>query len=301
MRVVTCIAFFALAFLINAQRPVIDTVFRVEVTKPMFQNQNGPKVLIDEAHNNLHRKESGLYTLTRMMEEDGATVSSNVDAFDAELLNQYDLLIIVNALHDSNVRNWQNPCPSAFTANEIKALEKYVRNGGSLLLVADHMPCGGAVQELASRFDVRWSNSFAMRNGNKWPPSTFQRSDTTLLDSPVTTNSSYGCKVASISSFTGSAFKLPESAQPFLVFDNSHRILMPDIAWKFSNKTKNESALGWFQGACLKYGTGKIVLLGEAAMITAQLNNRTAIGMNSPDAPENGQLALNIFRYLVRD
>lgn len=280
------------------QRPNIDTLFRVSIANPMFIQQ-APKVLVDEAHNNIHGKEGGLFSFTRMMEEDGAVVSSNDSLFTEKLLTRYDVLIIVNALHDSNVQNWATPNPSAFSNQEIDAVEKFVKNGGSLLLVADHMPCGGAVQNLAQCFGIEWSNSFVMQNGNKWPPSTFKRSNSTLLDSPVTEDTSYGKRVSLVASFTGSAFKVPEEAEPFMIFEESHRILFPKEAWRFSKKTKNESAKGWSQGACLEYGLGKIVLLGEAAMITAQLRGKTEIGMNSIDAPENPQLALNIFRYLA--
>lgn len=280
------------------QRPSIDTLFRVSIASPMFI-QDAPKVLIDEAHNNIHRKEGGLFSFTRMMEEDGAVVSSNDSIFTEQRLSQYDVLIIVNALHDSNVRNWVTPNPSAFSKQEIDAVEKFVKKGGSLLLVADHMPCGGAVQKLAQRFGVEWSNSFVMQNGNKWPPSTFKRSNSTLKDSPVTKDTSFGKRISSVASFTGSAFKTPKEAESFMIFEESHRVLFPKEAWKFSKKTKNESAKGWSQGACLEYGLGKIVLLGEAAMITAQIRGKTEIGMNSIDAPQNPQLALNIFRYLV--
>ncbi len=289
--------FFVLSCAIG--QPIIDSLFRVPIDKPFFKEDFGPKVLIDEAHNNVHKKEGGLYTLTRMMEDDGALVFANDRNFTSKLLNKYDILIIVNALHDSNVGNWQNPCPSAFTKKEIDAVEQFVKEGGSLLFVADHMPLGGAAQDLAERFGVEWSNSFAMQNGKHWPPSVFDRNTKTLLGSPVTDNTEYGKKVVRIGTFTGSVFKTPNDAVPFLVYDNSHAILMPEVAWRFNKNTKNENAQGWVQGACMEYGEGKMVLLGEAAMITAQLRGKTKIGMNSPDAPENAQLALNIFRYLA--
>ncbi len=281
-------------------QPTLDSTFRVTIDRPFFDHES-PKVLIDEAHNNYHKKEGGLYAFTRMMEDDGAQVFSNTSSFTEELLNKFDVLIIVNAIHESNLQNWQIPCPSAFTDDEIDAVVNFIIDGGSLLLVADHMPMGGAVEDLAARFGVEWSNSFAMRNGQKWPPSIFERKSNTIGDSPVTIDSEFGKRISFIGSFTGSAFKIPDEAQPFLIFDDAHRLLLPEVAWKFSKKTKNEDATGWFQGACLKYGLGRIVFLAEAAMITAQLRGKTKIGMNSPDTPENAQLALNIFRYLADD
>lgn len=290
---------FVLAGISAFTQPVPDKNYRVTIDKPLFESGKGPRVLIDEAHNNLHRKEGGLYAFTRMMEADGAQVFSNQDMFTASLLEGYDVLIIANALHDSNVGNWRNPCPSAFTTQEIEVVVNWVQKGGCLFFVADHMPYGGAAQDLAKRFSVEWSNSFAIQNGTHWPPSIFYRNHDTLFDSPVTIDSENTAKISRIGSFTGSVFKAPKEATPFLVYDNSHAILLPEVAWQFSKETKSENSEGWQQGACMVFGQGKMVLLGEAAMITAQLSGKTKIGMNSPDAPENGQLALNIFRYLA--
>lgn len=292
---------FVLAGLLAFAQPIPDTTFRVTIEAPLFTEEKGSKVLIDGAHNNLHRKEGGLYCFTRMMEDDGAQVFENDNEFTKSALDGYQVLLIVNALNDSNVGNWSNPCPSAFTEEEIDAIESWVKEGGRLMLVADHMPYGGAAQELAKKFGVEWSNSFAIQNGRHWPPSVFDRSHNTLFDSPVTSESEYTKKVSRIGSFTGSVFKAPEEAVSFMIYDNSHAVLMPEVAWQFSDETKNENSEGWQQGACMKYGKGKIVFLGEAAMITAQVRGNTKIGMNSPDAPENGQLALNIFRYLSTD
>ncbi len=300
MKALTSVALLIMTVFAYSQ-PRIDTDFRVEVGNPYFKDGLSPKVLIDESHNNLHKKEGGLHAFTRMMEDDGAKVHSNDTTFSSTLLKGYNILIIVNALHDSNIGNWQNPCPSAFTKEEIEAVELFVKNGGSLLLVADHMPYGGAAEEIGKAFGVKWNNGFVIRQGQHWPPSEFDRSSNTLLDSPVTVDSDYTKRVSHIASFTGSAFKPPKRAQSFMVYDDSHMVLMPDVAWQFSKKTKKENSEGWVQGACLKYGNGKIVFLGEAAMITAQLGDHDhKVGMNNPkDAPENPQLALNIFRYLA--
>lgn len=276
-------------------QPVPDTVYRVTIAEPMFESGKGPKILIDEAHNNLHRKEGGLFAFTRMMEEDGAQVFANEKKFTKSVLEEFDVLLIVNPLHDSNVGNWQNPCPSAFSIKEIAAIVNWVKDGGRLLLVADHMPYGGAVQDLAKEFEVEWSNSFAIRNGQHWPPSVFTKESNTLRNSPVSN------ELSQIASFSGSVFKAPKEAIPLLVFDSSHEILMPEVAWQFSEETKHLTADGWHQGACLDYGQGKVLLLGEAAMITAQIAGGQKAGMNILEAPENGQLALNIFRWLATD
>jgi hypothetical protein len=59
-----------------------------------------------------------------------------------------------------------------------------------------------------------------------------------------------------------------------------------------------QSAKGRSQGVAIKLGKGKIVCLGEAAMLTAQLNRDDAkVGMNYN--PDNKKLALNILHWLT--
>jgi hypothetical protein len=49
----------------------------------------------------------------------------------------------------------------------------------------------------------------------------------------------------------------------------------------------------------IEYGRGRIVVLGEAAMLSAQRQNGRAFGMQLPGI-DNRQLALNIMHWLSR-
>jgi len=60
-----------------------------------------------------------------------------------------------------NTQDWTLPTPSAFNENEINNIVEWVRDGGSLFLIADHMPFPGAAQELARAFGVEMNNGFA--------------------------------------------------------------------------------------------------------------------------------------------
>jgi hypothetical protein len=64
---------------------------------------------------------------------------------------------------------------------------------------------------------------------------------------------------------------------------------------------KQSSAKGRAQGIALEFGKGRVVVLGEAAMLTAQIagpRNRK-MGMNAPNNDDR-QLALNIMHWLSR-
>ena len=66
-----------------------------------------------------------------------------------------------------------------------------------------------------------------------------------------------------------------------------------------ANYDNPASAIGRSQGSALRSGKGKVIVLGEAAMLTAQKNRDNAkVGMNySPDIKKH---ALNIMHWLMK-
>ncbi len=61
--------------------------------------------------------------------------------FSTKSLKQVDILVIANALRsEKNIDNQDLPNFSAFTRKEVEAVFHWVKNGGSLLLIADHLP-----------------------------------------------------------------------------------------------------------------------------------------------------------------
>ena len=106
--------------------------------------------------------------------------------------------------------------------------------------------------------------------------------------------------VNQIASFTGQAFKIPGKATPILLFGENYLNFLPDTAWVFTEETTSFGVEGWTQGAFRKYGQGRVVVFGEAAMFSAQLAGPQKIkaGMNNDVAPENYQLLLNIIHWL---
>lgn len=53
------------------------------------------------------------------------------------------------------------------------------------------------------------------------------------------------------------------------------------------------------QAAVLEYEQGRVIDLGEAGMLTAQVDDGTTFGMNVPGV-DNRQLTLNLLRWLSR-
>ena len=292
-------ALFLLCPVVCAQQ-VSDPDFKPAIARPAYKEGRGPLVLIDEAHNNFHTASGRYQPFAELLRRDGYRVEPNAAPFSKESLKKAKVLVVSNAIAAQNVNNWTLPTPSAFTDEEVAAVREWVRGGGSLLLIADHMPASGAAEKLGAAFGARWNNGFALvKNG---PPTLiFKREDGSLKDHAIMRGRAAGERVERVATFTGSAFQIGGGAEPLLVFGKGVVSLMPQTAWQFKPDTPEVSVEGWAQGAALRFGKGRVALFGEAAMFTAQLAGpqRTRVGMNSPDAPQNAQLLLNVLHWLT--
>jgi hypothetical protein len=208
------------------------------------------------------------------------------------VLGECRIFVISNPLDSSNLAAWQLPNPSAFSQKEITVMNEWVKNGGRLLLIADHMPFAGAAKDLAQSFGFEFFNCFAMDNRSR-NLERFYSGNQSLLENEITRG------VDTVVTFTGSAFRIPHDATPILALKN-YTISSPRVAWQFEEDTPAVSGDGFYQGAYMKYGNGKIVVMGEAAMFSAQLAgpNRSPVGLNRPEARQNNQLLLNIIHWL---
>jgi hypothetical protein len=228
----------------------------------------------------------------RVLSLDKPVLSENV-------LKGCKILVIANALDSLNTGDWILPTPSAFSKQEIEILDKWVKNGGSLFLIADHMPFAGAAYELGKAFGFEFINGFAFTRTGTWPPSVFSVKNNTLLKSPISNGIKEYEKIDSVATFTGSAFKAPKEAIPVLGFLSGNYSLQPDTAWLFNSETPKLDLDSYYQGAILKFGKGKVAIFGEAAMFTAQLaNGNFKVGINSETAPQNAQFVINLIHWL---
>jgi uncharacterized protein (DUF2249 family) len=278
---------------------VADTTYHPPIFKPEYGFGKGPVVFIDDGHYNFHTKEGRYKTFAMLLERDGYQVKSYRGQFDKKKLSEGKILVISNALNQINEHNWYLPTPSAFTKEEIESVKTWVKSGGSLFLIADHMPLAGAAQELADSFGFKFTNGFVMDTVSNGP-AIFNLENKTLIESVITKGRNESEQVNKIVTFTGQGFTIPGDATPILVFGGSYVNLMPDTAWVFTKDTPSENAKGLLQGAYKKFGKGRIVMSGEAAMFSAQLAgpNRIKVGMNSELADENYKLLLNIIHWL---
>ena len=282
---------------ITAQQ-VADPNFDAKVAHPAYEKKNGPKVLFDEAHNNFHTSTGRYKPFADLITNDGYQITPNKEKFSAQTLKGFDILVISNALGAERMAMPEASNP-AFAAEECDAVRDWVKGGGALLLIADHAPMGSANQIMADRFNVNMSKMFTVDSENYDKESNnpgfivYTRESGRLADHPITRGRNESERVNKIITFTGQSLKGPPDSFAFLKLADSAVDVMSGV------NTNPASAAGRAQGIVMNVGKGRVVVLGEAAMLSAQMGgpNQMKFGMNRPGI-DNRQLALNIMHWL---
>jgi hypothetical protein len=280
---------------------VPDSSFAPALGSPAFAAGAGPVVAVDEGHYNFHTLSGRFYAFGRLVASDGFVTRPGRGKFTPQALAGVKVLVIANALAERNREDWMLPTPSAFDSAEIATVRTWVANGGSLLLIADHMPFPGAASDLAAAFGFMLGNGFAFHMPDENGDFTLRRARGELRPHPILNGGNREPRVDSVRVFTGEAFRSQAPVETLLVLGRDFDLLLPQVAWQFSPLTPRVSAAGMMQGAVRRFGRGRVAMFGEAAMFTAQLAgpSRMPMGMNAPAAPQNARLVRNVIRWLA--
>lgn len=290
----------------NSQRA--DASFNARVAHPAYAASSGPRVVIDEAHRNFHTASGRYRPFAQLLGSDGYRVEPGRGAFTAAGLRGGEILVISNAQGPNN-HEWE----AAFTAEEVRAVHDWVSGGGSLLLIADHFPMGGAAVGLSQAFGVDMAEGVTEDTLNCDAGETtsivYSRANGLLMSHPITDGRNPDESLSRVVTFTGQSVGVPAGAVPFLKLGPTARDFKPRapkieksggdvrITPQYGDPVP---AAGRAQGVALEVGKGRVVILGEAAMMTAQISgDGHPFGMNVP-GNDDRKLALNIMHWLSR-
>ena len=275
---------------IFGQRP--DPDFNTSVARPAYTDTH-PRVLFDEAHHNFHTAVGRYRPFADLIASDGYQVIRNHEKFTRPVLERGDILVIANALGGG--MGGPGVAKTAFTDEECEAVRGWVNDGGALLLISDHPPFGSAAAGLAKPFGVEMSQGVVDDSKNRANDRfelVFSRENHLLGDHPITRGRDPSERLNRIMTFTGQSLQGPEGSVSFLTLS----------ATATDDRQPGRapvSVAGRSQGLALPYGKGRIVVLGEAAQLTAQIfgPEREPFGMNIPGI-DNRQMAINIMHWL---
>ncbi|MEO8575766.1 MAG: hypothetical protein ABI556_03660 [Gemmatimonadales bacterium] len=287
-----------------------DSSYHPRIDRPAHSaGSTSPRFCIDAGHYNSHTAD-GLYKpFANLLRADGYRVSATNAHFDRGIPSECDVLVVVNATGGKTYKLFGLNIPTksrerrpepAFTQHESDSLVAWIHRGGSLLLIADHYPFGSAARTLARSLGIDMSGGFTeARNVDHDTPRdgsrlVYSRANGLLKDHPVTTGRSQSERVTRVVTFTGQSLRSSDGI-PFL--------LLGDSAVDYVGTPPElhaTSANGRSQGLALVIGRGRVVVLAEAGMLTAQVDDKgSKFGMQLP-GNDNQQLALNIAHWLSR-
>ena len=312
-----------------AAQQVVDSAFAPTVARPAYPARH-PRVLFDEGHLNFHTSHGRYKPFARLIEADGYVVTPTRERLGARVLAGADVLVIANPRAGLAVEDRYR---SAFTDQEADAVRDWVAAGGALLLIVDHAPFGHAGRDLAARFGVQVSGGTTSDSLHHDTVSgsrsflVFTRENGLLGAHPVLEGRDASERVGRVQSFTGTSLLGPAGSTPLLRLSDAavdrppanadtvraaleraraNGAAIGDSAVSVAGITGGGpvSAAGRAQAVAVEHGRGRVVVLGEAAMLSAQLVRRpdgtaTQMGMNRPGI-DNQRFALNLMHWLTR-
>jgi hypothetical protein len=278
----------------------VDHSWSPRVERP-FHVDSHPTICFDEGHYNAHTATGRYSPLVRLLEADGYRVARHRGSFTDASLGPCGTLVVANAAGGDRwklgpinlpiTRGGERGDP-AFTEQEIARLRSWVERGGSLLLIADHAPFGSASRALAAAFGVGMTGGFvevpsgSVASGGRGTM-LFSDANGLLRPHPVTSG------LRRVLTFTGQG--LTGAGDPLLQFPADAVEFVPP-----GPELKPVSAAHHRQAVALGLGSGRVAVLGEAGMISAQIgDDGEPMGMNVA-GNDNQAFALNLFRWLSR-
>jgi hypothetical protein len=304
-----------LGVFVHAQQ-MVDPDFKAIVEKPAY-SRNGPTVAIDEAHSNFHTAAGQYRPFADLLKSDGYTVKASTRKFETGVFAGIDVLVIANARGS----DLSKPSLPAFTEQECDVVRDWVRQGGSLLLIADHAPYGSAAENLGRRFGVAMGKGWAFDRASQGGITTqlvFSRENGLLGAHPILSGRDASEEVKVVRTFTGQSLSAPDGATSLLKLSSTAReaatpndLNAEDAAIRGTGASgdaagsKSSPVAGRAQGIAMRFGKGRVVVLGEAGMFTAQIVRLTGgnqqremkFGMNV-SGNDDRQFALNVVHWL---
>jgi hypothetical protein len=229
-----------------------DRSFRPMIEDRAYAIGTGPVVCADASHGNAYTVTNGFWPFADLVRRDGYVVRS-LTAFDEASRDGCRVLVI--AAPRSRV--------------EAGHLQRWVADGGGLLLVADR-DSSGTLSEVAASFEVSFLAA-PERAGR------FRTADQTLRPHAIVRGRHAKESPSSVTVFAGLAMQVPPIAEPLFVTTD-----------------------GAVLGAVMRVEKGRAAFIGDPALLTAQIAapDRRLVGMNAPGADHNFRFVLNLVHWL---
>lgn len=293
----------------------VDASYRPAAAERTFTERR-PRIAVDEGHLNVHTSSGRYRPFGRLMERDGFRVTAIPGRITPEALRNVDIFVSANALGFKGLLQQAATAAGlerivkldvdAFDDDEIERLRAWVSNGGNALIISDHPPAADGSRRLAAAFGVQmrgwWAEDHEQHDPMTKNPGVlvFSRGNALLGEHPILSGRSGAERINRVMTFTGQALDPGPDGVTLLRLSPSAR----EYPYRVSREEQGRSAAGFAQAVAVEYGKGRVVVLGEAAALTAQRiqtpsGETLLMGMNR-EGTDNEQFALNIVHWLMR-
>ncbi len=286
-----------------------ELAYRGTVQAPAWVS-GGPAVLIDDAHWNSATGAGGLVAFAGLLAADGYVVLPGANATRAETLADARVAVIANPLALSglarrlaarvNLSRLPMFDDDALMTQEIDTTIQWIENGGSLLLAVDEDPIARGSKGLAQRLGVGLRGQLVIDTGHsesRFPERLVFSRETGLIGvHPIMDGFPDAPPVNRVVTFGGQALAPPAGAATLLTLSPS----ATEVAHRGDPATSGASVGGLAQALAFERGRGRVVVLGEVALLTmTEVGDGQPIGL-SWAGTNNERFVRYVMRWLSR-
>ena len=318
-----------------------DTTWAPTVPRPAYAG-NGPRVGIDEAHLNFHTATGNYRPFATLLRRDGYRVSANTSRFTRESLAAFDVLVVANARGGTGLDALFSPAFTPEECTAVRDWVR--AGGSLLLIADHApFGTAAEPLSLQFGVDMSKGWTFDTTPGTADETNRsllrYDRENGLLGTHPILQGRDGTERVSKVVTFTGQSLSIPAGADVLLRLSPTAQDRQPPTreeaqaqaarrqrmvdslvaavrarggadSTMVATPMRDESpqrfapAAGRAQGLALTLGAGRVVILGEAAMLSAQVVNLPGrepmrMGLNVP-GHDDQQFALNVLHWLSR-
>jgi hypothetical protein len=261
----------------------VDEEFDPPVPDPAFPVGGGPRIVVDERHRNVVSLASYMRPVGRFLEKDGYVLRRGTSPFHKTSLADAGIVVIANAQPPEGAPAGTQ----AFPDQEVKALERWVKVGGGLLLIADRAPFGEPVRSLARAFGVTPENNTILMKGEDGKPTGVLTIDVASNGDPKHPIFSGVSRVVYVVgeslSGPGAILKAPSGT----------------YSGPTAQATQGPPAAGKPLVLAFAYWSGRVVVIGDAGIASAfgSVGGQAHRGIGEAD---NARFVRNVVRWLAK-
>ena len=271
-----------------------DPNFISQIDQPQFAHKDGPLIMVDGGHNNFFVMTGLIEPLLDLLANDGYRIEISRKKITDSTLARAKVFLVITPM-SSPYTDAADSFYGAYSKEELLALEKWVSNGGGLIVFSEHFPFDVAVSDLLETFDIETTIGVTIDHD-------FSAADVGQIifenERLGETHPTIGGKrqVKKLASYGGSS--LNGDSYSNLLKLSSHAI---NVSREWMGIEGGPIGSGDSQGLAGAYGKGRVVALGDSngfiAMVVDDGNSRNVAGMNDPKYDWRN-FVLNTFDWL---